>query len=504
MKLDFERLFAPSRVRHNGFPRMPLIAEGGMVAASHPLAGQAGLRMLEHGGNAIDAALAAAAVMTIAEPTENGPGGDAMAIIWHGGQLHGLNGSGSSPGELAGQDFERFGPRSITVPGAVRAWSDLAERFGRLGLDRCIQPAIDLAEKGIACSARAAARWRIAELEWRAPRPAPSAGAPYRLPELAGTLRRIAIEGPAALYRGPIAQAISAHSWLSEADLEAHRSEWVEPLRLRLGEVEVSELPPNCSGAAALVALAVGQRAHSGDELERLHIEIEATKLALADARGFSDAPLPDGLLAAARLERMRAGITQGQAAPSALSTPSGDTTYLCCVDSERNAISLIQSLYLKFGSGVAAGDTGVVLHNRAACFSAEPGHPNRLEPGKRPYHAIMPGFLLENGRLLGPFGVMGGMMQPQGHLQVVSQLLEAGADPQAALDAARFRVGDGGDVALEPGLAHQAEALRALGHRVTVAEDPGDFGVGQMILDLGEALVGGADGRGDGTIAVC
>ena len=436
----------------------------------------------------------------------NGPGGDAMAIVWHEGRLYGLNGSGRSPAELDGDaEAERFGPRSVTVPGAVRAWADLAERFGRLGLPDCLGDAIAIAERGVVAGARAASRWREAEREGRAPWPAPRAGRHYRLPGLAETLRAIASEGPDAFYRGHIAREVADACWLDEADLAAHRSEWVEPLRLDVGGIEVCQLPPNCHGAIALEALALSRGTGGLGELERLHHHIEATKLALADGlRLIADGPIPGELLDTKRLARLRGQILPRRAAPGVVPV-NGDTTYLCCVDEDRNAVSLIQSLFLKFGSGVLAGETGVVLHNRAACFSEHEGHPNSLAPAKRPYHTIMPGFLLEDGTALGPYGVMGGMMQPQGHLQVVAHLL-AGADPQSALDAARFRVGDlggiGGDVALEPGLWPCADGLRRLGHTVTLAQNPGDFGVGQAILIHDEGLIGGSDGRGEGAIA--
>lgn len=501
MELDFDRLFAPARGPSSGFPRLPTILEQAMVATSHPLATRAGVRALEAGGNAIDAALAAAATLTVAEPTDNGPGGDAFALVWHGGELHGINGSGRAPAELGELTVEEHGPRSVTVPGAVMLWADLAERFGSLGLDRCLELAIDLAERGLAATARIADRWRRTEQERGTPWPAPRAGERYRLPELGRTLRRIAEQGPRAFYEGPVARAIAAASWLSEADLAAHRSQWVEPLRLPLGEAEVCELPPNGQGAAALIALGIAEGLCAEGPVGRLHNQIEAMKLAFADARRYiADEPLPDWLLDPDQLAERRALVRLGRALDAEPSpVPASNTTYLCCVDGDRNAVSLIQSVFHTFGSGVLAGDTGVVLHNRAAGFSLDRGHPNRIAPGKRPYHTIIPGFLLERGALLGPFGIMGGPMQPQAHLQVVSELLGLGADPQGALDAPRFRVLEGRRVALEPGLWQHADALRALGHEPVLDRVPHEFGVGQMILQVGSALVGGSDGRADG-----
>ena len=493
VRFDPSRLFAPAG-RTSGWPRLPAVLGEAAVATSHPLATQAGVRALEAGGNAVDAALAAAAMLTVAEPGHNGPGGDLFALLWWDGALVGLNGSGRSPADLPERVVDRRGPRSVTVPGAVAAWADLAERFGRLGLDAALAPAIDAAGRGIVATPRVAEHWRLTA--GHAPWPAPATGERYRLPGLAGTLSLIAAEGPEGFYSGPVAEAIAGASWLSEADLAAHRSEWVEPLRLAYRGIEVCELPPNGQGAAALIALALADGLDLG-----LHGELEAMKLALADAHGhIADAPLPAFLLDPAHLAERRALIRPDRAL-DARPSREGATTYLCCVDGDRNAVSLIQSTYEHFGSGVLAGDTGVVLQNRGACFSAEPGHPNAIAPAKRPFHTIIPGMLLEDGRLLGPFGVMGGHMQAQGHFQVVRNLV-AGADPQEALDAARFRVDGGRTVVLEPGLWAEADALRALGHEPVLAGDPHGFGVGQVILTLGDALVAGSDGRGDGHAA--
>ncbi len=475
---------------------MPAVAGEAMVATSNSLATQAGLHAFARGGNAVDAALAAAAVLTVAEPTDNGPGGDAFAIVWRDGVLYGLNGSGRSPAVIDELRVDETGPRSVTVPGAVRAWADLAERFGRLGLDAALEPAADLAERGPACSARIADKWAQAENpSW----PAPGVGVRYCLPDLATTLRAVAVGGPDAFYTGWIAESIASACWLSEEDLAAHRSEWVEPLRHAYRGVEVCELPPNGQGAAALIALGLYEGLGPG-----LHSQIEAMKLALADAYAYvGDVPLPAVLLDPAHLAARRALIRSDRASVPIPSTlPKGGTTYLCAVDAEGTAISLIQSVYGSFGSGIVAPATGVTLQNRAGGFVETEGHPNRLAPARRPFHTIIPGMLLAEGQLLGPFGVMGGPMQPQGHFQVVSHLVDDGLDPQAALDAPRWRVEEGGVVQLEPGLLSEEGALRVLGHDVRRAESPHGFGVGQVILRHGDAWIAGSDGRGDGFAA--
>jgi gamma-glutamyltranspeptidase/glutathione hydrolase len=489
MRPDFERLFKPDAGPRSGFPRMPAVTGEAMVATSHPLATRAGVRALEEGGNAVDAALAAAAVLPVVEPNLNGLGGDCFAQVWRDGELVGLNGSGRAPAALDHGGVDRFGPRSVTVPGAVAAWFDLSARFGHLSLDAALGHAADLAERGVAATPRVASLWQRAEGKGRAPFPAPQAGERYRLPDLARTLRLVADRGPDGFYRGEVARAIASVTWLEEDDLAAHRSEWVEPLRLPYRGAEVCELPPNTQGVAALVALAL---LDDGDDLDG---RIRAVRTGLAEAHAHvGDAALAEGFLDAARLRGLAPAERPGFGSES-------DTTYLCAVDGDRMAVSLIQSTYEGFGSGLAAPGTGVALQNRGACFVPTEGHPNQLRPGRRPFHTIIPGMLLHGGHA-SPFGVMGGAMQAQAHVQVVDAVVSDDLDPQSALDRARFRVDSDGSVRLEPGLWEQAEHLERLGHRVTRATDPSGFGVGQMILVLDEALVGGSDGRGDGHAA--
>jgi gamma-glutamyltranspeptidase/glutathione hydrolase len=493
---DLHALFRPGASHASGWRRMPAVAGDAMVATSHPLASAAGLAAFREGGNAVDAALAAAAVLTVAEPTDNGLGGDAFATVWHEGRLYGLNGSGRAPRAIDEIRVDGTGPRSVTVPGAVRAWADLAERFGRLGLDRAVGRAAELAGRGVACTARIADKWSRAS---SAPFAAPRIGERFVLPDLASTLGVLAAEGPDGFYHGPVALAIASVTWLDESDLGEHESEWVEPLRYDYRGVEVCELPPNGQGAAALIALALYDGLEPG-----LHSQIEAMKLALADVHAHvADGPLPSVLLDPSHLAKRRMLVDRANAmdpAPSVL--PRGDTTYLCAVDGDGTAVSLIQSINGTFGSGIVAPGTGVVLQNRAAGFVEDDDHPNRLAPGRRPFHTIIPGMLVEGDDLLGPFGVMGGAMQPQGHFQVVLRLVDHGDDPQSALDAPRWRVGTGRDVELEPGLWHAEPQLVVLGHDVRRATVQHPFGVGQAILRIDGALIGGSDGRGDGYAA--
>ena len=469
--------------------RPPAVAAEAMVSTSHPLATRAGLRMLEVGGNAVDAAIAASAVLCVAEPMSTGVGGDLFAIVWDGAAAHGIDAAGPAPRDAApALPVAADGPRSVTVPGAVRGWAELARRFGRLGLDACLADAIDAAGRGVAIGAVAADAWRRsggpAELG-----PPPAAGGRFASRELAETLRAIAEHGPGGFYTGRVARAIAAASWLTEADLAEYRPRWVAPLRIEYGGATVLELPPPTQGVAALEGLgllALGQRSFA-DAVTCVRLALED---ALAHVRDGADvAPL----LEPAALERRR------RAAPATVGEPAGGTVHLAVVDGDGRAVSLIQSLYEPFGSGAVAPGTGVVLQNRAACFAYGPTAATGVEPGRRPYHTIIPGMLLRDERLWGPFGVVGGFMQAQGHVQVVSALVDDALDPQAALDRPRFRV-QGDAVLLEEGCWDRAGEVAALGlEPVRSRETRAEFGCGQVVLAGGDGLLGGADGRGDG-----
>ncbi len=470
--------------------RPPAVALNGMVAASQGLATRAGLRMLERGGNAMDAALAAAAMLTVTEPMSTGIGGDVFAIVWRDRQVAGLDGAGPAPAWVDDpQQVAEAGPRSVDVPGAAHGWGALAERFGRLGLDACLADAIDAAEGGFALGVHAAGYWAGSDrtpAEWL---PAPAPADRVCFPDMARTLRAIAERGPDAIYRGPVAQAIAAASWLTEADLAGHASRWVEPLEIAHRGLRVLELPPPTQGVAALEALGLMEHLEDG-----LAGRVQAVRLALEDASQY----VRDGADVSFLLEpeRLRARALD---AAGAASEPAGGTVYLCAVDADRMAVSLIQSLYYGFGSGVLVPGTGIVLNNRASCFAVN----GAVEPGRRPYHTIIPGMLLgEDRSLVGPFGVMGGFIQAQAHLQFVTAALDNDMDPQAGLDHPRFRV-EGRSLHLEPGLWDEADALRAAtGLEPVASPDVTEFGGGQAIFCRGDGLVGGSDARKDGYAA--
>jgi gamma-glutamyltranspeptidase / glutathione hydrolase len=448
------------------------------------------MRMLERGGNAADAVLAAAGMLCITEPMEMGVGGDAFALIWKDGQLDGLAAAGAAPVSASPlSPVQERGPRSVTVPGAVGGWSALAERYGRLGLDVCLADAIDAAERGVAISVRSELVWRISEPYPKEFGPPPPVGTRYQLPELATTLRRIAEGGPDVIYQGQIASAIASVCWLEEEDLARYRPEWVTPLTIPYRDVVLAELPPPTQGIAALEGLGLLEGC-----TPTLQSQVECVRLALEDAReAVRDGNDVTRLIDPDYLARRRGDRS------SAMAHLDGGTAYTCAVDGDGMAVSFIGSLYGGFGSGVVAPGTGIVLHNRGWCFSLH----GAVEPGRRPYHTIIPGMLLRDDQLLGPFGIVGGFQQAQAHVQFVSALTDDGLDPQAAVDRARFRV-EGDTVRLEQGLWDLEGDIKAL--RLTPIRDPDYralvFGGGQAILRKGDVLLGASDSRMDGFAA--
>jgi len=509
--------------------RMPVLGEN-VVATSQPLAAQAGLRTLAAGGNAVDAALAAAIALTVVEPTNNGLGSDAFALIWDGNELAGLNASGRAPAAMtpdryAGEEFmPGTGWGSVTIPGAVSAWRELSQRYGRVPFADLFEPAIRYARRGFLVSPVVALQWaftaglyaahpEFGRVFLPAGRP-PKPGESFVNPDLAASLERVAETGGEAFYRGDLAAAMAAHAratggLLTEEDLAAHRADWVEPIAAEFAGVHLHEIPPNGQGLAALMALGILARTdvleHAVDSPASLHLQVEAMKLALADVHRHVGDPASmevavDVLLApeylagrAAEIDRDRAGEPRfGESA-------GGDTVYLCTADSEGMMVSFIQSNFLGFGSGIVVPGTGISLQNRASGFTLEEGHPNRVGPGKRPFHTIIPGFVTRSGQPVMAFGVMGGPMQPQGHVQMMLRIFGHGQNPQAAADAPRWQVCGGRDLALEPGATGEAIAgLRARGHRFRDLS-PLLFGGAQLVYRLENGYVAGSDRRKDG-----
>jgi gamma-glutamyltranspeptidase/glutathione hydrolase len=511
--------------------RVPVFARH-LVATSQPLAVEAGLRALADGGNAVDAALAAAITLVVVEPNNNGVGGDAFALVWDGERLHGLNASGRSPAAFTREHFEdrqampSLGWDTVTVPGAVSAWVELSRRFGRLPFEPLFNAATDYARHGYLVSPTIAAQWEMvaglygASEDFRAAflpnGRAPAPGERFSLPALADTLEEIATTKGESFYRGALAERIAAHARacggaLAYADLAAHAAEWVEPLSTTFAGLTVHELPPNTQGIAALVALGIlehlGIDAASVETSAGLHLQIEAMKVGLADAASCVGDPSTcaeavRALLAQERLAAQAAAIKDSPA--RCLGTPPsrGDTVYLTAADAGGMMVSYIQSNYFSFGSGIVVPSTGISLHNRGACFSLEKGHPNRIGPGLRPFHTLIPAFITKDGAPLASFGVMGGPMQAQGHVQLLARMLADGRNPQAALDAPRWQVLEGRAVGIESGFpATLLNELEARGHELRVL-DPTLFGGAQMIWRLDGGYAGASDPRKDGMAA--
>jgi gamma-glutamyltranspeptidase/glutathione hydrolase len=515
--------------------RLPVLCRRG-VATSQPLAAQAGLAALQAGGNAIDAAVAAAITLTVVEPNMNGIGSDAFALVWDGSRLHGLDASGRAPAAWTPEHFrgqEQMPVRgwdTVTVPGCVSAWVALSNRFGRLPFPQLFDAAIRYARDGFAVGPVSALNWARQAEELRAfpdfardflpGGAAPPAGSVFRNPAQAETLAEIAATLGESFYRGGLATRIARHARagggvLSEDDLAAHAPEWVTPLEIEFHGMTLHEIPPAGQGIAALIALGIlRERAEfSGlapDSPASVHLQIEAMKLAFADVHAEVADPqfmrvdparwLTRDYLAtrARRIDPARAqSFGPGEIAP-------GGTVYLSAVDDEGRMVSFIQSNYMGFGSGVVVPATGIALQNRGACFTLDPTHPNRVAPGKRPYHTILPGFVTRRGAPLMSFGVMGAIMQPQGHVQMMVRSGLHGQNPQAACDAPRWQVDALQNSDLEAGFGPDTIGhLRALGHRPPPAGSAFGFGGAQLMLRLPNGwFCGASDARKDGLVA--
>lgn len=529
-----------------------------IVATSQPLAAQAGLHMLREGGNAVDAAIATAICLTVVEPTANGIGSDNFALVWAGGGLHGLNSSGRSPKNLDLSQYkegEAIAPRgwgSVTVPGAVMGWVMLSEQFGALPFKKLFEPAIQYSRRGFPVSPQTADGWgrscRIYRelesfLDTFAPGGnLPKAGEIFKSEGHAQSYELIAASKGKAFYEGELAEKIAKHArqtggQMTVDDLAAHKSSWVRPIQTHYKDINLHEIPPNGQGITALIALGIARHfdlaSMEVDSVESLHVQIEAMKLAFRDAHAHIADPAhmrvsPDDLLNDDYLASRAKLIDTKRAQDFKHGEPKhGGTVLLCAADQEGTMISLIQSNYTGFGSGIVIPETGISMQSRGACFTTEKGHPNEVAGGKLPYHTIIPGFVTNNSlspreragvradgsatsaaspEPLMAFGVMGGFMQPQGHMQVIIRMTDYHQNPQAALDAPRFQVFDGLKVGIEPGFKPEVyEGLRALGHDLDVADARHVlYGGGQAIYKLSEtggvaAYCGASDLRRDG-----
>ncbi|MBK1687406.1 gamma-glutamyltransferase family protein [Rubrivivax gelatinosus] len=525
--------------------RLPVFARN-LVATSHPLAAQAGLRIMAAGGNAVDAAVATAAVMTVVEPCSNGLGSDAFCILWDGERLHGLNASGRAPAAWTPEYFRRRhgdgaatppvrGWDAVTVPGAVSAWVALAERFGRLPLAQLLEPAAEIAERGYAVPVVVGEKWAAAAqvgslvsqpgfAETFLPRGrAPRIGERFTLPGAARALRTIGATRGQAFYGGEIAAALVRQSQAQGgahtlADFAGYRPEWVEPIAMDYHGVTLHEIPPNGQGIAALIALGILRHVdlteHDADSVMARHLQIEAMKLAFADVYHHVAEPSAMALSAADLLSpgylAERAKLIDPKRAQDfrAGNPAKGGTIYLTAADESGMMVSFIQSNYMGFGSGVVVPEWGLSLQNRGHAFSLDAASANVVAPGKRPFHTIIPGFVTAGGRPLMSFGVMGANMQPQGHLQTLLRMVDWFQNPQAACDAPRWRFNAGLELNVEAAMDPAVvQGLAALGHRLDVIDDSyQDFGAGQFIWRLGDPAVEGyvaaSDPRRDGLVA--
>ncbi len=534
MKIDALKYNYPSR-------RNVIFGKRGMVATSQPLAAQAGLDIMKKGGNAVDAAVATAAALTVLEPTSNGIGSDNFAIVSMKDKLYGLNSSGYAPAAISIQKLKEKGYKEIpkrgfipvTVPGAPAGWAQLSKRFGKLPFAELLAPAIEYADKGYPVAPTTASNWEndLDEFShtlkgeefnyWfetftptgRAPVP----GETVILKDHAKTLREIAETQAQSFYHGDLAKRIVGFSkryggYLDASDLAEYNSEWVDPISINYRGYDIWELPPNGQGIVALMVLNIlkGYEFEKRETTRTYHLIVEALKLAFADAQKYITDPRymnvgVSELLSSAYADERRRLIGRTAMLPAAGDPHSGGTVYLCCADSEGNMVSMIQSNYLGFGSGLVVPGTGIALQDRGYNFSMDEAQDNCLAPRKRPYHTIIPGFMTKNGRAVGPFGVMGCFMQPQGHVQVVMNTLDFHMNPQDALDAPRVQWVGGKNIEIEPFVSLPVlQGLKEMGHEVTVMHDVNGFGRGEIIWRGDDGtLCGGTEPRTDGYIAV-
>ncbi|MFX1558258.1 MAG: gamma-glutamyltransferase, partial [Promethearchaeota archaeon] len=490
--------------------------------------------MLKRGGNAVDAALATAIALTVVEPVSNGIGSDAFALLWDGKELAGLNASGRSPSAWTKEYFSKkkvmplTGWDTVTIPGAVSAWVELWRKYGQLSFQNLFEPAIKYARTGFLISPIVGEVWQyLAKMYkkkkfpefWNTFMPgdkAPKSGELYKNPNQANTLELIAKSEGEEFYKGTLAKKIVEHAkntggMISRENLENHTADWIKPLNIEYNDINLHEIPPNGQGLAALVTLGILKNydvsQYEADSIESLHLQMEAIKLAFADAyRYFSDFEYmdinPKELLNERYLKERANLIDTNQAQKYEFGTPKyGDTVYLTTADEDGMMVSYIQSNYMGFGSGIVIPETGISLQNRGNGFNLIEGHPNQVGPNKRPFHTIIPGFITKKGKPLMSFGVMGGQMQPQGHVQMVIRIFNYNQNPQTALDAPRWRVMQGLKVNLEDGFSKQVyNQLPKLGHQVN-RDHYFNFGGGQIIYKLDEGYLAASDPRKDGQV---
>ena len=518
--------------------RSPVMAQNGMVATSHPLATSSALKVLQNGGNAVDAAIAASAVLCVVEPQMTGIGGDCFAILHQpDGSIHGLNGSGRSAKranldwflERGITDFSRHLAHTVTVPGALKAWDVMLQRFGTRDMKSLFADAINYGRNGFVVAPRVAKDWgglvdhiksnEAASEQLLIDGQAPIAGQKFALPKLANTLERIANEGIDAFYNGSIAAEMAnavqeQGGLLCEQDLAGVSAEWITPISAHYRGFDIQEIPPAGQGITALILLQILQKlnAHTLDveSVERVHMEIEAARLAYCVRDAYVADPVHMrttivqmlGANHISQLAQMFSPKSRNQSI-CLPQLPDSDTVYLCVVDKNMQAVSFINSLYGGFGSGIATPNSGIVLQNRGACFSLTEGHDNALGGGKLPLHTIIPGMITKNDQLVGPFGVMGGAYQPMGHAHVLTNMIDYGMDPQQALDHGRVFWGQDDVLEVEASLAPMIhEGLMERGHKTRGASSP--WGGGQMIwIDQQRGvMIGASDPRKDGMAA--
>lgn len=533
MEFDSLKYAYPSR-------RGVIYGKKGMVCTSQNLAAEAGLDILKKGGNAIDAAVATAICLTVVEPMCNSIGSDSFALVWTGDKLHGLNASGPAPmmadaqkiKDMGFDEVPTYGMLPLTVPGAVSSWVTLSEKFGKLPFEELFEPAIRYAEEGFPVSPITAYNWQLSfdkfrEIfktpeyeEWfnhyaplgRAPR----AGEIWKSRDMADTLRKIAATKGEAFYKGELAEKIGEFcekhgGFMRKEDLASYKAEWVDPIKVNYKGYDVWEIPPNGHGIVALMALNILNKYEFKDRdcADTYHKQFEAMKLAFADGLRYVADPRfmkvsVDSLLSEEYGDERRSLIGDKALTPEPGKPDRGGTVYLCTADEEGNMVSFIQSSYWNFGSGIVIPGTGINMQNRGHNFSIDETAENCIGPGKKSYHTIIPSFLTKDGKAIGPFGVMGAFMQPQGHVQVVMNTIDFKMNPQEALDAPRWQWVEGKEFSVERGFPYAAtEELIRKGHEVKVAADFLDFGRGEIIWKTEDGTyVGATEPRGDGCVA--